>query len=214
MLHKRIGRWHVVLLAVAAGLVASAFALRVEGVYWSRAEVTFLAPTSEVNPNALRTTTTDLIITAGAVARRVNGNVMWNQTADAGATIVGQGELDGWSVRLPDYGGQWSTVYSRQVLDVQVSGPTAEIVRERQDEILARIDAELDFLQEGSRASDRISTTVVPAPPSVYYIQGSTSRALAMIWVLCGAGALAAVRGVQLRARRRQPEVDASRQDE
>ncbi|NTW42500.1 MAG: hypothetical protein HGA44_21935 [Cellulomonadaceae bacterium] len=201
LLRASVKRWYVILVAVAVGLVASLAALDVPGVYWSRAEVTFLAPTSAINPNALKTTSTDLIVAAGAVARRVNGNITWNQMSDPAATIVGQGELDGWVVRLPDYGGQWSTVYSRQVLDVEVSGATPELVRERQRAVLSRIDEELDGLQAGVRASDLITTTVVPAEPSVYYIRGSAVRALAMIWILCAGGAFAAVHMLELRAR-------------
>jgi hypothetical protein len=193
-------RWYVPVCAVLIGLVASHVAITTPGAYWSRAEVTFLAPTSAVNPNALRTTSSDLIIVAGVVAKRINGNLVWNQMADPATTIVGQGVLDGWSVHLPDYGGQWSRVYSRQVLDVQVSGPTADLVRERQAAIIARIDAELAGLQASVVASDRITTTVIPAAPSVYYLHGSRTRALAMIWVLCGAGVLAAVQILEQRA--------------
>lgn len=196
-------RWYVVLVAGLVGLGSSYAAVGVTGVYWSHAEVTFLVPTSVINPNVLKTTTSDLIITAGVVAKRVNGNITWNQMADPAATIVGQGVLDGWSVRLPDHGGQWSTVYSRQVLDVQVSGPTAEIVRERQRALLERIDAELAVLQQGVYDSDKISTAVVPARAAIYYIHGSKVRALAMIWVLCGAAALAVVHAAEVRARSR-----------
>ena len=193
-------RWYVPVCAVLIGLVASHVAITAPGVYWSRAEVTFLAPTSEVNPNALRTTSSDLIIAAGVVAKRINGNLVWNQMADPATTIVGEGVLDGWSVHLPNYGGQWSRVYSRQVLDVQVSGPTADLVRSRQGALIARIDAELAGLQAGVAASDRITTTVIPAVPSVYFLHGSRTRALAMIWVLCGAGVLAAVQILEQRA--------------
>ncbi len=47
-------------------------------------------------------------------------------------------------------------------------------------------------LQTGVAESDRITTTVVPAVPSIYYFHGSKLRALAMIWLLAGGGALAA----------------------
>ncbi|MFI2753390.1 hypothetical protein ACGIF2_08145 [Cellulomonas sp. P22] len=203
LLQACVRRWYVVLVAGAVGLGASYAAMGVTGVYWSHAEVTFLVPTSAINPNVLKTTTSDLIITAGVVAKRVNGNITWNQMADPAATIVGQGVRDGWSVQLPDHGGQWSTVYSRQVLEVQVSGPTAEIVRERQRELLERIDAELAELQQGVYDSDKITTAVVPARAAVYYIHGSTVRALAMIWLLCGAGAVAVVHATEIRALRR-----------
>ena len=102
-------RWYVLLGAVLIGLLASYVAVSADGAYWSHAEVTFLAPTSAINPNALRSTSSDLIIAAGVVAKRVNGNQTWNQMADPAATIVGQGILDGSQVKLPDHGGQWST---------------------------------------------------------------------------------------------------------
>ena len=153
--------------AVLIGLLASYVAVSAEGAYWSKAEVTFLAPTSAINPNALRTTSSDLIIAAGAVAKRVNGNATWNQMADPAATIVGQGILDGSQVKLPDHGGQWSRVFPRQVLDIQVSGPTADVVRTRRAQLIERIDAELAILQEGVAPSDLITTAVVPAEPSI-----------------------------------------------
>ena len=104
-LQALVRRWYVLLGAVLIGLLASYVAVSAEGAYWSKAEVTFLAPTSAINPNALRVTSSDLIIAAGAVAKRVNGNATWNQMADPAATIVGQGILDGSQVKLPDHGG-------------------------------------------------------------------------------------------------------------
>ena len=166
-----------------------------------------------MNPNTLKVRSSDLIITAGVVAKLVNGNVTWNKMADPAATIVGEGVRDGWAVRLPDYGGQWSRVYSRQVLDVQVAGPTAEAVRARQTELLSQIDAELAGIQNGVAESDRITTTVVPAVPAVYYFHGSKLRALAMIWVLSGAGALAAAVWLEHRARRGRGPTAAPRDD-
>ena len=199
-LQALVRRWYVLVGAIVIGLVASYVAVKAEGAYWTHAEVTFLAPTSDINPNALRVTSSDLIIAAGAVAKRVNGNETWNKMADPAATIVGQGVVDGWQVKLPDHGGQWSRVYPRQVLDVQVSGPTAEVVVERRAMLIQRIDAELAELQDGVRSSDLITTAVVPAAPSVYYIHGSKVRALAMIWILCGVGVLAAVQILEPRS--------------
>jgi hypothetical protein len=192
-LQALVHRWYVVVGGVVVAVMASYVALGAEGVYWTHAEVTFLAPTSAIFPNALRTTSSDLIITAGVVAKRVNGNEPWNQMADPAATIVGQGILEGSQVKLPDVGGQWARVYSRQVLDIQVSGPTAQDVSERRTELISRVEAELAVLQSDVAETDRITTTVVPAEPSIYYMHGSRVRALAMIWLLCGAGVLATI---------------------
>lgn len=197
-------RWYIILASIAVGLAASHAVIGAAGVYWSRAEVTFLAPASDVNPNALTTRSSDLIVTAGVVAKLVNGNITWNKLADPSATLVGEGVYDGWAVRLPDYGGQWSSVYSRAVLDVQVTGPDAETVRERQSALLVQIDQHLDELQEGVAPTDRITTTVVPAEPTVYYVSGRTTRALAMVWMLCGAAALATASLLETSKRRKQ----------
>lgn len=197
-------RWYIVLGVVLVGIVASHAVVSAAGVYWSRAEVTFLAPASATNPNTLTTRSSDLIVTAGTVARLVNGNIMWNKLADPAATLVGEGIYDGWAVRLPDYGGQWSSVYSRAVLDVQVTGPDEESVRTQQGVLLAEIDEQLDALQEGIPERDRVTTTVVPADPAIYYISGRTTRALAMVWVLCGAGALAVASMLDVPAKRRR----------
>lgn len=207
-------RWYILLTATAVAGMLSYSVMGAKGVYWSRVEVTFLAPTSEVNPNVLRTTSSDLVVTAAVVAKLVNGNATWNKMADPATTIVGEGVASGWAVRLPDYGGQWSTVYSRQVLDVQVSGPTAEAVLEQNQALIVRIEEELSALQRGVPQRDRITTMIVPEEPGIRYLVGRPTRALVMVWLLCGAAALVATGLVELRARRyrnqaRDPQVSA-----
>jgi len=193
-------RWYIALLALLIALGASYVVKSHSGVYWSRAEVTFLAPASTVYPNSLTTTSTDLIDTASLIAKHINGNATWNKLSDPAATIVGEGIYDGWAVHVPDYGGQWSRVFSRQVLDVQVSGPTEEDVRTRQEVLLGEISSQLAELQTGVAPGDRITATVVPDPPNVEEFHGSKARTLAMIWVLSAAGAVTAV--VELERRR------------
>lgn len=210
LLRALVRRWYVCLLAGALALGGTYVVRQQDGVYWTRAEVTFLAPTSEINPNVLRVTSSDLIIAAAVVAKRINGNLVWNKLADPATTLVGQGVRDGWSVRLPDYGGQWSRVYSRQVLDVQVTGPTEQAVRDRLADLFAQIDGELALLQEGSRSSDLITTMVVPQTPAVYHVTGRPMRAVVMIWVLCGGAALAVVGIWESRVRRPARRVSRS----
>lgn len=200
VLQALVRRWYVVLPVALLALGASYGVKEKPGVYWSRAEVTFLAPSSTTNPNALTTQSTDLVVTASLVAKHINGNLTWNKLSDPAATILGEGVYDGWAVRVPDYGGQWTRYYARQVLDVQVSGPTEADVRERQTELLARIDTELADMQQGVAQVDRITATVVPNPPNVFYFPGSRTRALAMIWVLAVAAAVTAA--VELERRR------------
>ncbi|MBN9375183.1 MAG: hypothetical protein J0I40_07305, partial [Cellulomonas sp.] len=121
VLQALVRRWYVVLPVALLALGASYGVKEKPGVYWSRAEVTFLAPSSTTNPNALTTQSTDLVVTASLVAKHINGNLTWNKLSDPAATILGEGVYDGWAVRVPDYGGQWTRYYARQVLDVQVT---------------------------------------------------------------------------------------------
>lgn len=207
VLQALVRRWYVVLVALVLAVGASYAVKEKPGVYWSRAEVTFLAPSSQYYPNSLTTTSSDLVVTASLVAKHINGNLTWNKVSDPAATIIGEGDYDGWAVRLPDYGGQWTRYYARQVLDVQVSGPTEADVRQRQAELLARVDAELAALQEGVATKDLVTTTVVPDPPNVFYFPGSKVRSVGMIWLLMGA---AAVTGVVELERRRPPGVLAA----
>lgn len=207
MLQALMRRWYVVLLALVVALGTSYVVKEKPGVYWSRAEVTFLAPASAIYPNSLTTRSSDLVVTASLVAKHINGNLTWNKLSDPAATIVGEGVYDGWAVRVPDYGGQWSRVYARQVLDVQVSGPTEAAVRERQTQLLAEIGQVLAQLQEGAAPANRITTTVQPDPPNVVYFPGSKMRSLAMIWLLAAAAAVTGVAELE----RRRPSVPAGR---
>lgn len=202
-LRSLVRHWYIFLAAIVVAAVAGQAVLGAGGVYWSRVEVTFLVPTSADNPNSLRPTSSDLIMTAGVVAKMVNGSTVRNKMADPAATLVGEGVVDGWSVRLPDYGGQWSILYPRQVLDVQVSGPTREAVRDRHFALLARIDEALSTLQEAVPPGDRIMTLAVPEEPSIRHVSGQPLRSLAMVCLLSVAAALTASSLVESRRRRR-----------
>lgn len=203
-LRSLVRRWYIPLIALAVALALSQAVMGASGAYWSRAEVTFLAPTSTDNPNALRPTSSDLVVTAAVVSKLVNGSTVRNRMADPAATIVGEGVFDGWAVQLPNYGGQWSRVYPRQVLDVQVSGPTRDVVRERHYELLSRIDQALSTLQAGVLPEDRITTVAIPQEPRIRYVSGSSGRAVVMVWLLCGAGALTATTLVESSIRKRR----------
>ncbi|WP_116950082.1 hypothetical protein [Jiangella endophytica] len=198
-------RWPVVL----AGLLctgALAFVLTSgDDVYWSRTEVVFLAPTSRVNPNSLSAPSEDLIITAGAVAKMVTGPDATLKYASPDANLVGIGVRDGWSVRLPDYGGQWAPHFNRQVLVVEVVAPDRESAVARQQELVDRIAQELDALQRNAGVApvNDITVTVNPETSTVYEVGGSKVRTLAMTAVLGGGATLAVIVLLEYRARRR-----------
>lgn len=198
-------RWYIVLAGVLVTVGLLGWLQVQQPVYFSRAQVYFLAPSSALNPNVLRVASLDLVTAAGIVGKRVNGTDRITGTASMDVTLIGRGEYDASSVQLPDNGGQWSVSYNRQALDVQVTAATAEEVRERQSALFARVNEELDALQTAFAvpASNLITTEIVPSQPLVIPMTGERRRGQIMILALGGALTLLAVGGAELRSRHR-----------
>lgn len=199
-------RWYI----AVAGILCTALAIMAvrtqPPVYYSRVLVYFLAPASAANPNVLSTTSLSLVSAAGVVGKRVNGNTQLSKTASADVTLVGRGILDGTAVMLPDHGGQWSADYDTQALDVQVAAATPDEVRARQSELFARIDAELESLQDEFRVPpvSRISTQLAPSSPVILEMRGERRRGMLMCLVLGGLLTLLTIGSVELRSGRRR----------
>ena len=109
-----VRRWPIVLVGALVTAGAGLAALNDDGVYFTRTEILFLAPTSPLYPNALRTQSEDIIIAAGAVARRISGPQAETKFASPDVTLVGLGVREGWWLRLPAYAcwlvfGVWET---------------------------------------------------------------------------------------------------------
>jgi len=202
-------RWYIVVLGVAVtGAVLWGIQAQ-EPVFYSRAQVYFLAPSSTLNPNVLRVASLDLVTAAGIVGKRFNGTEQQVGTASMDVTLFGRGVRDGSAVVLPDNGGQWSVSYNRQSLDVQVIAATPEEVRERQQTIFDQIDEELAILQSELDVppGNLITTEVVPSDPVVLPVSGERRRAQLMTLALGGVVTLLAVGQLELARRsRRQRE--------
>lgn len=197
--------WPVVLVGVMCTCIAAVGVLADKGVAFTRTELIFLSPTSPAYPNALRTQSDDIIMTAGAVARRVSGPGEITKFSSPEVTLVGLGIRDGWSIRLPDTGGQWATNFATQRLILDIVAPTREEVAVRQTELISRVTDELHDLQREQGVAEAAMITVIPAPVStmVYQIDGSRPRALAMTAIL-GAAIISAVVVILERRRRRR----------
>lgn len=205
---KAIARfWPVAVVGVLLTCVAAGVALRDTSVYWSRTNIVFLAPSSTLYPNSLKTLSEDLVITAGIVAKRVNGPDRVLKYASTDPTIIGvpPDGTDYW-LRLPDTGGQWSVGYNDQLLLLDVKGNSIDEARRTRDEVIARVRDELNLMQRehGVAPVNDITVTVAPAPPVLARATGSTTRALGMIAVLGGGATLAAVALLEHRRLRRE----------
>lgn len=205
LIRSVIRRWPIVLVGALFTAALGYLAVDDRDVYWTRTEVVFLAPSSQLYPNSLKTTSEDLIITAGVVAKRVTGPGRITKYASPDANLVGIGIRDGWSIRLPDTGGQWATNFTSQALTVEVVGPDRETVLAKQQELIDRIEDELDALQRSAGVDPRndITATVVPESAVVHQIGGSKLRTLGMIAALGAGATLGLVFFVEYRARRR-----------
>lgn len=187
--------WPVALVGAILTSVASCAVLLTEGAYWSQTDVVFLAPLSARNPNVLQSTSDSLISTAGIVERIVNRGADSPAASSASVTLIGEGVLNGYAVRLPDDGGQWAHNFNRQVLDVQVSGPTEDAVRGRLAGIVEEIDTTLAAIESERNVAteNRISIQVVSPEPSVRYFPGGGKRSIAMVLALGLSSTLAAI---------------------
>jgi hypothetical protein len=196
--------WAVVLLGALCTAGAGLMAISDDGVYFTRTELAFLAPTSTLYPNALRTQSEDIIDTAGVVAKRVMGPGKVTKFAAPDVTLVGRGVRDGWSIGLPDTGGQWASNYATQMLVLDVVGPTRESVEARQAELVRQVQRELLRLQEDAAVAPVNRITVLPAPEStvIFHVGGNRPRALAMTAFLGMAVTLTIVLAAERRRRR------------
>jgi hypothetical protein len=199
-------------------LAAGGASLRAPGVWWTQVDVVFLAPTSARYPNSLEVTSASLISTAGVVERRVNAGRVPTAVSSSSVSLVGEGIRDGYSVRLPNAGGQWAENFSRPVLDVQVVGASRDVVAARLDILLAKIQTTLDELQVSGGADkfNLIITESAPRVPVQTFVGPRNKRAAAGIGVLGSLITLATVvavdRVIPARSRQRPAAiVDAER---
>lgn len=208
--------WAVVLVCGLCTAGAGLMAISNDGVYFTRTELAFLAPTSTTYPNALRTQSEDIIDTAGVVAKRVMGPGKVTKFAAPEVTLVGLGVRDGWSIRLPDTGGQWASNYATQMLVLDVVAPTKEGVQARQSELVRQVQKELLTLQEEAKVAPVNRISVLPAPEStvIFQVSGRRPQTLAMTAFLGLGLTITIVLAAERRRRRiiRTQQVSTARQ--
>jgi hypothetical protein len=178
-------------------------ALKVRGVYWADVEVGFLPPASSVNPNILAISPSSLVITAGAVQKIVADSSIPRVT-DATTSLASQGLRHGWSVTLPNTGGQWASNFTDPFLLVQAVGSSPDEVTATVTMLARRINDALLTLERQAHVDKYNMITTQMSPPSgpqLNYQGGSRKRAAVATFVL-GLGATVVVLGL---VRRRLP---------
>jgi hypothetical protein len=171
----------VTLLGICASLLAACVELGAHGLYASEVQVWFVAPKSTENPNGLQISGDSLVMTAGAVRRMVT-NSDPPRTSAADVPLSGEGVKRGYSVTLPNTGGQWTNRFTNAYLDVQVVDSNAPAVSTKTRQLIAEINASLAALEQRAQVAqvNQIRTQVVPASGGipVHHEHGSRMRAL------------------------------------
>jgi hypothetical protein len=179
-------RWLVVLVGLILTAVLGLLTLRMPGVYWASTKVLFLVPASEQQPNQLAPDNSSAIAFAGVIETEINGGVPFRRATSPDVTLVDEGIFDGWSVLMPDTGGQWAHNFAESSLIVQASGPSAEVVQNRMNDLIGQITALVRTYEDTAHVSadDRVDLTMAPTSVRVQYSNGSRSHALAVIILL------------------------------
>ena len=211
LLRAMVRRWPIVVIGAILTLAAANYASEDRSVYWTRTDLLFLAPENAQYPNALRATSEDMVITAGVVGKLVSGTRQVPKFTATDAGLIGMGVRDGWTVRLPDTGGQWAPNYVDQWLIIEVVGPDPETVRTRKEQLVEAMTAALDRVQDEYHVARAFRMTTKEAPGStvVYPVGGSSKRAFAVSGMLGAAATLYLVVRIDpilLRRRERRAE--------
>lgn len=200
----------VAAIVLVGGLItatAGAYFVSRPGVYWSGVRVVFLPPLSTKNPNGFTAGSESLIVTAGIIGKQVGSSTTSSPVSDA-VTLVGEGIRHGYSVRLPNSGGQWATNFDQPALSVEAAGSSPAEVLSRLNGVLGAIHADLDARQTAAHVSkvNLITTAMSPTTPPMYYQRGSRARTALAVLVL-GVSLTAATASLYWRRQRRTPRV-------
>ncbi|MFJ4169516.1 hypothetical protein ACIPY3_08410 [Paenarthrobacter sp. NPDC089714] len=167
-------RWYVVAIGLVLGLAALGAIRSSEPVFWTEADVTFLAPEREPAYWISGGSAMTLVEFADMVKRRVNQDSAAVDLVLTSGTLYGAGVQQGYSVTLPNNGGQWNKTFSQPVLKVQVVDSSAEKVNQVLANVLDRInDATVALQSEAKVKGDLISTQTTPSKSEVVFGGGT-----------------------------------------
>ncbi|MEV7604330.1 hypothetical protein AB0N65_02690 [Paenarthrobacter sp. NPDC089322] len=188
-------RWYAAVAVLLLGLAGLGVIRSLEPVYWAQVEVSFVAGNSDPAYWIPGGDIAALVPFAALVERRVNDDSDSVNLVMSRGTLHGAGVKQGFSVTLPNAGGQWTKSFSRPVLVVQVVDSSAERVNQVLAGVIERINDETATLQEeGNVRSSLISTVTTPSSPEIIFGGGTQTDRLkgAGAWLfLTGAAAVA-----------------------
>src|SRR5262249_50377187 len=136
-------RWYATLAGAAATMLAALWVMGLPGVYHAQVDVVFMWPQGSQQANTFQYGSQSLINTAGVVGAIGGGSASGAAPVSDTVTLVGEGITHGYSVRLPNAGGQWAINFTSPMLDVQASGSSPAEVQRTLATVIARINTVL-----------------------------------------------------------------------
>jgi hypothetical protein len=202
---RQARRWAalVVALGLLLTLAISYRVARKPGVFWAQTDVVFLPPASTFHPNTLVNTSDGVIALAGVVGKMVDPDAVAARVVSPTVALANQGIRHGWSVTLPNDGGQWADNFDKPLLDVQAVGSTPAEVSGTVNRLISQINLTLSRLQAQVPQVDRVKTALSPSQVQVFYDPGRRLRALAASLAVGVAATLVAAGYVRRRIARR-----------
>jgi len=173
-------RWYVLVVGVVCSVAALLVFSKSERVYFAQTDVVFQAPGAPTMPGLNSGFSESLNYFAGIVERTVNKGSESVRLSSPTATLYGIGVHQGRSVVLADRGGQWSHVFDRPVVSVQVVDSSPERVAAGMAAAVSEIATTAESMQSASGApsASRITVTTTPEQPEIVsFGQTSASRA-------------------------------------
>jgi hypothetical protein len=200
-------RRHVAIVAI--GAVLTLFGLWYThsrpGVYQVRIGMILAPANPAIGANPLLGREYSIIATAGVLVS-VAGQHSEARTSSS-VTLAGKGVKDGYSVDLPNKGGQFAFDYDRPIIDIQAVGMSEQAARSNLDEAMSEVTTALAELQDAEAvpAAGRLTLHPSPAEVEVGYSRGRPTRSMVAVLVLGMALTLTAVIVVDDRWVRRRP---------
>lgn len=182
-------RWYIAVVGLAITGLLAVVVWRPQPLYWTQVDLVVVAPGDRLQDVPGDSLVPGMVAFAATVERQFNQAPVF-RLSSPDAPIYGAGVRDGYSVVLPNGGNQWTNVFSRPVLSVEIVSPDPGVVAERFSEISQRVATIAKNLQEsqGVLAEDRMTIEPISSTPTIAYVGSTRQQKARAIVVLVGLG--------------------------
>lgn len=175
-------RWYVVVVVVLCAGCFGIYWMKDGGCYSAATTVSFTLPRRQTLLPESGRNDENVIAFAGAVAMEINRGRRPASYASNDAPLYGVGVRQGVLVAMPNLGGQWSAMYSRADIEIQIVGRSREWVESTQQETIKKVFEVTKNRQSSAYTSPQtyITANIIPLTTGVQHVSvGRASQMLA-----------------------------------